>query len=220
MTKVKKPFVFVSDFDGTLTDKDFYLLIMDDYLGDKGKELYDAWKRKEYKDIDFLGLIFKSINRNEDEIMEDILRIPFDKYAADFIQNVKDAGGDFVILSAGTSYYIHRVLQAKGICDVTVYSNEGYYNEKGIHLKKDSSSPYYSEMYGIDKALVVSDLKEKYEKLYYAGDSAPDVKAAMLSNVAFAKGRLQAMLHSEGHPFIPIKSFKDITDYFKCNKLL
>ena len=44
-----KKFVFVSDFDGTLTEKDFYQMIIEDRLGEMGKALFDAWKRKEYK---------------------------------------------------------------------------------------------------------------------------------------------------------------------------
>ena len=41
-----KKFAFISDFDGTLTNKDFYKMIIDEYLGEEGKELYKAWRRK------------------------------------------------------------------------------------------------------------------------------------------------------------------------------
>ena len=38
-------FVFVSDFDNTLTHKDFYKIILDKYMKESGKKLFDEWKK-------------------------------------------------------------------------------------------------------------------------------------------------------------------------------
>ena len=82
----RRKFAFISDFDGTLTNKDFYQMIIDEYLGEEGKELYKAWRRNEYKDKDFLHKIYSSINRDENEILEDILKIEWDKNADKIIK--------------------------------------------------------------------------------------------------------------------------------------
>lgn len=203
-------FVFVSDFDGTLTKKDFYQMMIDDYLGDAGQTLYKEWRQGLHLDKDFLGKIYSTINREEDEILKDILRIEWDESAHEFIQKVRKCGGEFIILSAGTSYYIERLLKEKGLSDVKVYSNPGIYKDKGIHLQIDKNSLYYSERYGIDKAKVVEDLKKQYTHVYYAGDSAPDILPCKIADMAFAKGSLQEMLRAENIDFIPIKSFKDV----------
>ena len=203
-------FVFVSDFDGTLTAKDFYQMMIDDYLGDVGQTLYKEWRQGLHLDKDFLGKIYSTINREEDEILKDILRIEWDESAHEFIQKVRQCGGEFIILSAGTSYYIERLLKEKGLSDVKVYSNPGIYKDKGIHLQIDENSLYYSERYGIDKAKVVEDLKKQYTHVYYAGDSAPDILPCKIADMAFAKGSLQEMLRAENIDFVPIKSFKDV----------
>lgn len=203
-------FVFVSDFDGTLTEKDFYQMMIDDYLGDAGQTLYKEWRQGLHLDKDFLGKIYSTINREEDEILKDILRIEWDESAHEFIQKVRQCGGEFIILSAGTSYYIERLLKEKGLSDVKVYSNPGIYKDKGIHLQIDKNSLYYSERYGIDKAKVVEDLKKQYTHVYYAGDSAPDILPCKIADMAFAKGNLQEMLRAENIDFVPIKSFKDV----------
>lgn len=203
-------FVFVSDFDGTLTEKDFYQMMIDDYLGDVGQTLYKEWRQGLHLDKDFLGKIYSTINREEDEILKDILRIEWDESAHEFIQKVRQCGGEFIILSAGTSYYIERLLKEKGLSDVKVYSNPGIYKDKGIHLQIDKNSLYYSERYGIDKAKVVEDLKKQYTHVYYAGDSAPDILPCKIADMAFAKGSLQEMLRAENIDFVPIKSFKDV----------
>lgn len=206
----EKKFVFISDFDGTLTKKDFYQMIIDDYLGEEGEKLYKEWKEDKYKDREFLHKIYSSINRNEDEILEDILRIEWDDTADDFIHKVQESGGDFVILSAGTSYYIERLLKQKGLSNIKVYSNPGIYKDKGIHLDLDENSAYYSERYGIDKGKVLKELKEKYPYVYYVGDSAPDIPPCKMADMCFAKGGLQKMLEDEGVKFTPINNFEDI----------
>ena len=205
-----KKFAFISDFDGTLTHKDFYQMIIDEYLGEEGKELYKAWRKSEYKDKDFLHKIYSSINRDEGEILEDILKIEWDKSADKVIQKIREAGGDFIILSAGTSYYIDILLKEKGLSNIKVYSNPGEYKDRGIHLKIDKNNPYYSEVYGIDKGKVVADLKRKYSYVYYAGDSAPDIPPCKIPDICFAKGKLQGMLQEEGVNFIPMSDYSDI----------
>ena len=70
-----KKFIFVSDFDGTLTEKDFYKIIMEEYLKEDCKKLYNDWRNKKIKDIDYLGYVFKSIGRNEKEILEDFRKV-------------------------------------------------------------------------------------------------------------------------------------------------
>ncbi|MDP4144769.1 MAG: MtnX-like HAD-IB family phosphatase [Bacillota bacterium] len=203
-------FAFVSDFDGTLTEKDFYKMISDDYLGEEIKTMYKEWKDKKIKDVDYLGYIFKNIGRNEEEIYEDIMKISLDPYAKQFINNIIAAGGDFVVVSAGTSYYINKVFQKHGIKDVEIYSNEGEYRDKGLYFVLNENSEFYSEIYGIDKEKVVKKLKQKYDKIFYAGDSAPDIKPSLIADVAFAKNELVDFLKAENKEFIEFHNFSEI----------
>ncbi len=210
-----KNFVFVSDFDGTLTDKDFYKIITDEYLKDECKEMYQDWRAKKIKDIDYLGYIFKNIKRNEEEIYEDIMKITIDPYTKNFINNIKSVGGDFIVVSAGSSYYIDKIFEKHGIDSVEVYSNKGMFKDKGIHFVLDETSEVYSPIYGIDKAKVIAKLREKYNKVFYAGDSEPDFKAAILSDVIFARGSLVELLQKDSRNFIEFKNFTEIWDWVK-----
>lgn len=212
-----KDFVFISDFDGTLTEKDFYKIITDTYLKEKAEPLYKAWRNKEIKDVDYLGFVFKNIDRNETDILKDIMGISFDPYAKEFIENIRAAKGDFIIVSAGTSYYIDKILAEYNIENVEVYSNAGIFKENGIHFNIDSKSEYYSEIYGIDKFLVVKKLKEKYKKVFYAGDSGPDLKAALIADVVFARGELIDMLEANKKEYIKFNNFSEIWDNLKIH---
>ncbi|MFL0250055.1 MtnX-like HAD-IB family phosphatase [Clostridium neuense] len=210
-----KKFIFVSDFDGTLTEKDFYKIIMEEYLKEDCKKLYNDWINKKIKDIDYLGYVFKNIGRNEEEIFEDIMKISLDPFAKEFIENIKANGGDFAVVSAGTSYYIDRMFENKGIKDVKVYSNKGVFKANGIHFELDKTNEFYSDIYGIDKGKVVKKLKESYDFVFYAGDSEPDLNAALIADVVFAKSSLQKLLEERNKKYFQFENFKEIWDKVK-----
>ncbi|WP_088035537.1 MtnX-like HAD-IB family phosphatase [Evansella clarkii] len=211
---------FVSDFDGTISKKDFYWIIIEKYFPE-GHELFKRWKDGEMKDIEFLSTVFASIFKEEEEIKQEILTIPIDEHVPSFIRRVQENGGDFYILSAGTDYYINHVLEKYGITGVEVFSNKGFFREKNIHLNIDESHNHFSERYGIDKAKVIQSIKEKYDVVYFAGDSEPDSHAVPFADLTFAKDALIGLLkEKEAATFFPVSAFKDIEDYLTKNGVL
>ncbi|WP_374053926.1 MtnX-like HAD-IB family phosphatase [Rossellomorea sp. FM04394] len=214
-----KKWAFVSDFDGTISKKDFYHLVLEKYFAE-GQDLYKQWKSGEIKDIEFLRQVFTSINQEESQIIDDIHSLEIDGHVPSFIRKVQAQGGDFYILSAGTDYYIHHVLQRHEITNVKVYSNEGYYKEKNVHMNIDPEHPHHSERYGIDKSKVITDLKNEYETIYFAGDSEPDSHPAKVADVTFAMKALQAILKEHHTSFIEVNDFTDIDRYLTNSGVL
>ncbi|MFT8872099.1 MAG: MtnX-like HAD-IB family phosphatase [Sporolactobacillus sp.] len=213
-----RPFLFLSDFDGTLSDKDFFKIIIDRYFPEQREQLYAQWEAKTMSDLDYLSRIFQAIGRDQAGIDEDILSIPFDRYAKQVIEHVQRLGGDFVVISAGTDYYIRRIFAHHGIKHVNIFSNPGVYSEHGIRLEVDPNSPYYSPLYGIDKAKVTEDLMKNYRTVFFAGDSRPDLEAACLADVIFARERLKALLDERHRAYVPIQNFADVEHYLSTHE--
>ncbi|MCA0990523.1 MULTISPECIES: MtnX-like HAD-IB family phosphatase [Bacillales] len=209
-----KKWAFVSDFDGTISKKDFYWLVIDTYYPE-GKPLYKKWKAGEMQDIDFLSQVFQSIDQHEEQIIQDILSLPIDEHVPSFIRTVQESGGDFYILSAGTDYYIHHILEHYGIKDVPVFSNKGYYEDKNVHLSIDENHKHYSRRYGIDKSKVIAELKETYDVVYFAGDSEPDSHPAKVADLTFAKDALQDLLKENHVPYVAVDSFLQIEEFLR-----
>jgi 2,3-diketo-5-methylthio-1-phosphopentane phosphatase len=210
-----KDFAFISDFDGTLTGKDFYKILSEAYLKDEFLPLFKDWKNGKMKDREYLSYVFNNVKRSEDQITEDILNIPFDIFAKEFIEQVKAAGGDFIVISAGTSYYIEKIFEKHNIKGVDVYSNKAIFKDNGIYFDLDENSEFYSDRYGIDKLLVVNKLKVDYKKIIYAGDSEPDLKPALICDLVFAKGELVELLKKEKKEFIEFEDFSEVWDKLK-----
>ena len=207
-------FAFVSDFDGTLTSRDFYRIIIDKYLKDQGKALYAQWKQTRKINVEFLNIIFGSMDLSLCDLKDEILRIPLDPAAGDFIREVRKNGGEFIIVSAGTSYYIDILLKHLGI-DVTVISMQGIYQDRGIRIIPDVQSPYYSEVFGLDKRKVIEDIKKDYDVVFFAGDSEPDLAAAKAAGYVFAKNELGKMLAEEERQYIEYADYSDIRTWMK-----
>jgi len=210
-----KDFAFISDFDGTLTKKDFYKILSDTYYKEELSPIFKSWKNGEMKDREYLSYVFNNVHRSEVELNEDILNIAFDPYAKAFIEQVKAAGGDFIVISAGTNYYIDKVLEKNNIDGVDVYSNKSVFKDNGIYFDLDEHSEFYSDLYGIDKLIVIEKLKSNYRKIFYAGDSTPDLNPALVSDVVFAKGKLVDLLKKEKKEFIEFESFSEVWDKLK-----
>lgn len=205
-----KKFAFVSDFDGTLSSKDFYHIIIEKYMGNEGKELYTEWKKTKKINVEFLNKVFGSTHLSEKEIYDEIIQIPLDKYAKEFINKIKENNGDFYIVSAGTSYYIKILLEHFGIKDVPVISMEGVYSNGGIKIIPDPNSEYFSEVFGLDKRKVVESIKKDYNYLIFAGDSEPDLEAAKTADLVYARGELAELLRKENINFTVFSDFKEI----------
>lgn len=207
-----KNYIFVSDFDGTMTERDFYLIVMDKYQRDWQK-LNDQWHNDQMTTFEFLAAVFAQIGMDEEQVIKDILSIKFDPSVLPFVKKVKAAGGDFAVLSAGADYYIQKVLAYHGIEDVRLIANKGVYENKGVKMTADEQSPYYSRLYGIDKGAVIQALKKEYKKVYFAGDSSPDLPAALGADVAFARSELARLLTKDKKAFVPFASFNMIEKY-------
>jgi len=200
---------------GTLTKKDFYLILSEAYYKEELKPLFKKWKNGEMKDREYLGYVFNHVKRNEAQLDEDILNIALDPFAKEFIEKVKAAGGDFIIISAGTSYYIDKVLEKNNIKGVDVYSNKGVFKDNGIYFDLDENSEFYSDDCGIDKLSVALKLRKKYKKIIYAGDSGPDLAPALISDLVFAKSSLVNLLEDKKKEFIKFENFSQVWDKLK-----
>lgn len=205
--------LFLTDFDGTLTLKDFFHVVIDTLYPDDADERYAVWDAKTRTDFDYLSDLFAGMNLDEAGIEQLVSQVPIDPDAPAVIQRLQREGNDVAVISAGSDYYIHKLLTANGINNVHVYSNPGRYENHGIHIERYPDDRFSSELYGVDKQALAVHLADEYDRMIFVGDSKPDLTAAIAADVAFAKGALQPLLAQEDHPFIAIDGYADIGTY-------
>lgn len=208
--------IFASDFDGTISLRDFYWIVIDKYLGKEYIDLYVKWQSRKIKDVDFLNMVFNNINQDYETILNDIHSIPIDRKAIEFIYWFTEEVGEFYIISAGCQYYIDILVEKYGLKDkVKVIANPGYYKNGSIYMVPDKTKEYYSETFGVDKGKAVEIIKRDADFLFFAGDSRPDYYAAKVADYIFAKHQLADILREQNIRFF---SFNDFGDIFEETK--
>ena len=108
------------------------------------------------------------------------------------------AGWELWVVSAGSSWYVERVLRQAGVA-ASVYSNPGGL-ENGRGLVLDPTSPFHSASAGVDKSAVVRHALHIAETVAFAGDGPPDLQPALLvrPNLRFAREFLAKALRARG----------------------
>ncbi|MEW6185218.1 MAG: HAD-IB family phosphatase [Thermodesulfobacteriota bacterium] len=209
---MKQEKILVSDFDGTMTERDFYQVALD-ILPAENRIIWEEYKRGKRDLFPALAAIFSKL-RGYSSSMESLLhRVGLDKDIVDSCRRLQLEGWKLVIASAGCAWYIEKLLFPIGI-KAEIQANPGYFSETGgLTMEYPFDSPYYSPTTGINKALVVKDALEK-GLVAFAGDGGPDVEAALLVHPSrrFAKRRLAEVLAEKGEGFHPFSRWSAMVE--------
>lgn len=210
-----KDHIFISDFDGTISRKDFYWIIIDDYIGEEGRAFYLDWKSKHKIDVPFLNRVFTWHDFTDKEHDDILKKVEIDHNFKTLIKWCESVECDTLVLSAGFRYYIDKVMAVEGLEKIPVITNEGIFKEGHFVIKPDKDAWYYHDVYGVDKETVIKHYKESYKKVYFAGDSEPDYLAALAADVVFAKDELAKMLRENNQKFIEFEEFSEVVDFLE-----
>ena len=208
---------FVSDFDGTISDDDFFAYTTKAYFDNEALAPWRAFLAGEKTHFNALKEMFSQIHVSVDELRALIDSIRIDPDLEPVWRACRDKGVSLYVCSAGNDYYIRRLIGP--LIDrygVTLVSNTGGYSpETGLVMTApDQSSPYFDAGVGISKRKLVEKLKRDGYFVVFAGDGPPDVAPAEISNAVFAKKMLLASCREKGIGTERFESFKDILNYF------
>lgn len=200
--------IFVSDFDGTATALDFYKIVLND-IGDEAWAYVNEYRKTGKVDYHFLNKIFAWKSYSEEAYQSLIKEVELDPTLKVFLQYLDQESIDFKFVSAGFDRYIEDVLKEAGY-HLEVMTNPGIFKEGMMKMIPDPKDPFYSDLFGIDKGKVLEAIKKDYDLVYFAGDTEPDLQAALQADVVYAKGELIGFLEMHGKEYIAFESFQDI----------
>ena len=205
--------IFVSDYDGTITDKDFYLLLAERYAHADTPDYFVQYRDGRISHFEAMAAYFALAPTEEQRLEELLAASQVDPDLGASAKLLRRSGWELWVVSAGSSWYIERVLRRAGVA-ATVYSNPGRLeNGRGLVLEKlDPSSPYHSPSVGVDKSAVVRHALQIADTVAFAGDGPPDLQPALLvgPGLRFARGILADELRARGEAFQPFSRWSEI----------
>lgn len=178
---MKQPNLAVTDFDGTITEVDFYEIAVGRCVRREGaRDYWGEYSEGKISHFDALAGIFALIRCGEDELVSMLGDMRPDPAMAEAQRDLKRKGWDLVVVSNGCGWYIERTLAALGVQAPVVASAGQYVEGGGLVLEEPLDSPFYRPGYGIDKAEVVRAAQREGREVAFAGNGPPDYEAAML----------------------------------------
>lgn len=205
--------IFVSDYDGTITEKDFYSVLAERYVPADAPDYFGQYREGRISHFEAMAAYFAFAPTEEQRLEELLAASHADPDLGVSAALLRRAGWELWVVSAGSCWYVERVLQRAGVA-ATVYSNPGRLeNGRGLVLEKlDPSSPYHSASVGVDKAAVVRHALHIADTVAFAGDGPPDLQPALLvrPGLRFARGVLAEELRARGEAFQPFSCWSAI----------
>ena len=213
MVNPKKLIIF-SDFDGTITEHDVIVMIMEkfappEWIQIKDKILYE--RSITLKDgVEKLFSLIESNKKNKiiDFVKKEAkLRVGFIEFL-DFCEKEKI---DFKVLSGGLDFFVEAVLENHKD-QLEIFCNVGNFDFEKIKIdyKYLPKNCTLCGDCGCCKIEIIEQYpKEKFTRILI-GDSLTDLAASKVADVVFARGDLIKYLEQENISCIPFKDFHEI----------
>lgn len=205
--------VLVTDFDGTVTDQEFYQLLSRQYLPPGAPDYWALYARGELTHFEAMKSFFEHAPTDPDSLEALLDQM---EPAVDLRESIEDLharGWEVAIASAGSSWYIQRLLARAGLDGVTVHASPGTIEPgRGLVMRLPEDSSFLSREAGIDKEAIVRAALDRADVVAYAGDGPLDLGSALLvkPEYRFARRWLAAELQRRGQPFRLFRVWSDI----------
>lgn len=206
--------ILVSDFDGTMTQHDFYTCAVEQLLSTEDLKPWHAYTRQQITHFEALRDIFERIRAGMPEMERVLDAMEFDAFAETAVQRFEDGGWNIVIVSNGCGWYIERLFQQHNL-HLELHTNPGEYSpEYGLQMQLPTDSPFFSREFGISKCDVVRHALRTCGTVAFAGDGRPDLEPALMvpPELRFARGWLATELKSRGESFRGFSRWSDISE--------
>ena len=217
MPAAKTPKTVVQcDFDGTITEGDVGLALLDTFADGDWRRLFAQYQQGRIPVGQFNTDAFAMVKEGRPALLRFIrqkarVRAGF----RELIDYCRRKGFRFVIVSNGLDFYIKAILAEIDLNDVEVFAAQTRFTGDGIDTR----------YIGPRGDLLLDGFKEAYSRLFlkngcrliYAGNGPSDVPAAKLADHIFATGPLLEHCRKTNLDCIP---FADMGDIVKGLELL
>lgn len=206
--------ILVTDFDGTLTRRDVYLLISDRLLPVDTPDFWLDYRDGRITHFEALRGYFAAAVGGEPALSSLLAEVGLEPNLDGILGELRTSGWDVVVVSAGCAWYIDRILARAGV-RLAVVANPGRIGDDGrLWMELPVDSPFFSPTVGVDKCAVVRHYQARAELVAFAGDGPPDLEPALLVPSAwrFARTRslLAELLDERGAIYVPFDHWADV----------
>lgn len=220
MAVQKKPIIF-SDFDGTITNRDVIITIMEkfaptEWISIKDKILYERTIPLK----DGIEMLFNLIDSSKKKEIEDYIKntVTIRDGFSDFISFCKKNNIEFKVLSGGLDFHIIPILK-DFLDEIKIYCSKANFSSEKIKI----DHPYLPKNCSLcgNCGCCKIEIMERYPKEKYfkvvIGDSLTDLSPSKVADLVFARSDLKKYLDEEKIKYVSFENFFDIRQILQNN---
>jgi len=209
--------VIFSDFDGTITQTDTLVYLLDNYGAKDWWDIENSLMKGEITEIEALRREIDTLNVSWSEAMTALKReVKIAPGFSEFVQWTEVNSIPFIILSGGFEEISREYLSENGFRSVEIRANQ--IEVAGNKWKvMPSGRRKIKGLCNHCKSSSVVDAKETGHFTIYIGDGTTDRCPASNADLVFAKGDLAEFCKKEGINFVPFKDFYDVLSIMRKN---
>ncbi len=134
--------VLVSDFDGTMTARDFFKLAIQQLLPPDVSNFWHEYRAGQITHFQALQKYFAEIRKSEAEVLQVVDQMELDPALPQAVADLRRAGWQVIVTSAGCEWYIRRLLGRAGV-ELEVHANPGRFEEgRGLLMELPLGSKF------------------------------------------------------------------------------
>lgn len=197
------------DFDGTITIEDASFVILDAYVPEKWRPLFDEYQQGKLTVGMFNSTVFAMVKADKEILLEMIReKVQVREGFVDFIKYCRLNEYRFIIVSNGLDFYIEDILERQGVKDAEVHASNTVFSEKELKVRhKGPDGEYLDE--DVKAAFTDHYLTQGY-RIVYLGDGRSDVLPASKSHYVFATGSMIEYCDSKKLSYTPFTDFHQV----------
>lgn len=197
------------DFDGTITEKDIFILLLDAFADGNWRQLLTEHKEGKITLGRFNTEAFAMVKTDRQTLIDLVRRKA--KVRAGFRELVdychrKDF--KFVIVSNGLDFYIDTILRSLGVKDIEVFAAKTRFSPTSIKVKY--VGPDGSQLQNAFKESYVRLFLKKGYRVIYVGNGLSDIAPARLAHRIFARDALLNSCKEANLNHTPFNDFNDV----------
>jgi 2-hydroxy-3-keto-5-methylthiopentenyl-1-phosphate phosphatase len=206
--------VIFCDFDGTVTEKDNIVAIMEEFAPDGWKPIVNDILNENISIREGVGKLFSRIpSDKKEEIIEFVLtRSKIRDGFQEFIDFTKKENIPLYIVSGGIDFFVHPVLKDK-LNPEQIICNHSDFSDEQINItwphKCDELCQNDCGCCKPSFIRMVDNQFSNYQKIVI-GDSITDLQASKLADVVFARDYLIEKCEENKIRYTPFKTFFDV----------
>ena len=203
----------VIDFDGTVTEKDAGVFLLNTFAIEDWHEYERRYLRGEINLRECLAGEYTTLPADEVNLVNQVLlNIDIREGFIPFVRYCEEQDWPIAIVSGGLDFYIRAILNRQGLSRLSVVSGHADFPKgKGSTVYATwQDGPGSCEKAGTCKCYYINKMIDEGYQVVFIGDGITDTCAADKAHYLFARQQLEAYCQTNEIPFSHFDDFNDV----------